>query len=121
MSRNHKAKETVLVITVGCLALYLLVHRRGFLYAALGIGVAGIFSSYLSAKIDWLWMGLSKVLGKVSNTVLLSAVFIFVVTPVGLIRRWGRKDRMRRFDRSSTGNFIDRDHTFTGKDMENPW
>lgn len=120
-STNYKAKETVLVITVGFLVLYMVVHRQGFLYAAVGVGLAGVFSSWLSTRIDWLWTGLSRVLGKVSNTVLLTLVFVLVVTPVGLIRRWRGKDRMRRSDRKATTNFTDRDHVFTGKDMENTW
>jgi hypothetical protein len=111
----------MLVITVGCLVVYHLFHQRFFLYVALGIGLAGLFSPWLSARIDWLWTGLSRVLGKVSNTVLLSAVFILVVTPVALIRRWRGKDRMRGFDRNATSNFVDRNHQFTRKDMENTW
>lgn len=121
MVKNYKAKETMLVITVGCLVLYLLVHQRWLLYVAVAVGLAGVFSSWLSGRIDWFWTGLSRVLGKVSNTVLLSLVFILVVTPVGLVRRWRGKDRMRGFDGKATSNFAERDHVFTGKDMENTW
>ena len=109
------------MIAVGFLLLYLIFHRWGFFYVGLGVQVAGVISSRLSAWIDWLWTGLSKVLGAVSNTVLLSAVFIFVVTPVGLVRRWRGKDRMLKFDRKATSNFMDRDHVFAGKDLDNTW
>lgn len=123
MVRNYKAKETVLVITVGCLVLYLVFRGRVFLYCALVIGLAGVFSSWLSAKIDWLWMKLSRLLGVGSNTVLLSLVFFLVVTPVGLIRRWRKKDRLRGSDpgAGATSHFIDRDHRFEGRDLEKTW
>jgi hypothetical protein len=121
MSKNYKAKETVLVITVGFLLVYVVFRSRAFLYCSLGVGLAGVFSSWLSGKIDWFWNRLSRVLGVVSNTVLLSLVYILVVTPVGLIRRWGGKDRVRRFDPGATSNFTDRDHAFAAKDLENTW
>jgi hypothetical protein len=121
MPKNYKSKETMLVITVGFLLVYVLSRNKGFLYCALGIGLVGVFSSWLSGKIDWFWNRLSRVMGVVSNALLLSLVFFVVVTPVGLIRRWRGKDRMCRFDPGATSNFTDRDHSFGGKDMEKTW
>ena len=121
MTGNEKARETVLVITVGCVVLYLVFKRIGFLYAAVALGLAGLFLPAVSRKIDWLWTGLSQVLGKISNTLLLSIVYLLVVTPVGLVRRWRGKDRMRRFDPKATSNFSDRDHDFAAKDLEKTW
>jgi hypothetical protein len=57
--KNYKSKETVLVITVGCIVLYLVFKNRVFLYCALVIGLAGVLSFYLSEKIDWVWGKLS--------------------------------------------------------------
>ncbi len=112
-----KAKETILVITTGFLAIGLLAHRPLFLYIALAIGVIGILSNWASNKIDWFWTKLSLVLGTISNTLLLSLVFILVLVPVGLLRR----RRMIRFDPGKTSNFIERDHVFTKEDMEHTW
>lgn len=117
MATRYKSKETLLVITTGFLAIGLLSHRPLFLYIALGIGCIGILSTYLSDKIDWGWTKLSLILGMVSNTILLTLVFILVVLPVGLLR----KRRMIRFDPGKTSNFIGRDHTFTKEDMEHTW
>ena len=121
MSKNYKAKETVLGITVGLLVLYVVFRGRGFLYCALGIGLAGVFSYDLSGKIDWLWTRLARVMAAVSNSILLSLVFFLLVTPVALVRRWRKKDVMRRFDPKATSNFSDREHGFTAKDFEKTW
>jgi hypothetical protein len=121
MSRNYKSKETVLVITVGFLLLYFLFKRVIFLNIALIVGLAGIFSFYLSEKIDWLWNKLSAILGTISNGILLTLVFFLVLTPVGLIRRLRRKGGMTYFDREKTSNFSDREHSFAKKDLENTW
>jgi hypothetical protein len=120
-SPNYKAKETVLVITVGFLLLYLVLKSRVFLYCALVIGLTGIFSSYLSQKIDWVWGKLSFVLGEISNRVLLTIIYLLVVTPVALIRRLWKKNSLTHFDRDATSNFSERDHRFTKKDLENTW
>ena len=120
-SNPYKAKETVLVITVGCIVLYLVFKSRVFLYCALVIGLAGVLSLYLSEKIDWVWGKLSFIMGEISNRVLLTIIFLLVVTPVGLIRRLRKKNSLTYFDKGATSNFSSRNHTFNKKDLENTW
>jgi hypothetical protein len=117
MQKNYQSKETVLVITVGFLILHLVFKDRVFLYCALVIGLAGVFSFWLSEKIDWVWRGLSRLMGLVSNAVLLTVVFFLVVTPVGLIRRIGKKG----FDPGAKSNFSDSEHVFRKEDFEKVW
>jgi hypothetical protein len=117
MQKNYAAKETVLVITVGLLVLHLVFKGRVFLYCALGIGLVGVFSFYLSEKIHWVWTKLSLLLSAISNRVLLTLIFFLVVTPVGLIRRIGKKG----FDRGAKSNFSAREHVFGAADFEKTW
>ncbi len=117
MGKNYAAKETVLVITVGFLVLHLVFKGRVFLYCALGIGLAGVFSFWLSERIDWVWKKLSLLLSKVSNAVLLTLIFFLVVTPIALIRRIGKKG----FDPGAKSNFSDREHIFGKEDFEKVW
>jgi hypothetical protein len=134
MSKNYQSKETVLVITVGLLVLFVVFKSRVWLYCALGIGLAGVFSFYLSEKIHWVWNKLSLVLAAVSNRVLLGIVFFVVLTPVAMIRRLGKKGGLRRkLDKrpsqrgadgpagEATSNFSRREHVFEKKDLENTW
>ena len=120
-SKNYQAKETVLVITVGFLVLYFVFKKVVFLDAALIVGLIGVFSFYLSEKIDLVWGWLSRVMGTVSNTVLLTVVFFLVLTPMALIRRLRGKDGLRRFDATATSNFSRREQVFEKKDLENTW
>ncbi len=121
MSVQYKSKETVLVITVGFLALYMIFKVRVFLSLALIIGLAGILSSWLSEKIHFFWTRLSLLLGTVSNGILLTLVFFLVLTPVGLFRRLLKKNNMTRIARGQQSNFTDRDHSFTKQDLEKTW
>jgi len=69
------------------------------------------------------WYSLSNVLGFVVSRILLTIVYTIMVIPVGLLRRLMGKDSMylKKFkkDRSSTFKF--RDHTFSSKDITNPY
>jgi len=121
MSAQNKSKETVLVITVGFLILYMIFKVKVFLSLALIIGVAGVLSSWLSEKIHFFWHKLSLLLGKVSNGILLTLVFFLVLTPVGLFRRLFKKNDMTRIDRGQQSNFTEREHSFTKQDLENTW
>jgi len=118
---NNKSKETVLVITVGFLVLYLVFKHHIFLTLSLIIGLAGILSSWLSVKIDLVWSKLSLLLGWICNTLLLTLIFFLVLTPVGLFRRLLGKGGMLRVLEEQRSNFTDREHTFTEQDMENVW
>ena len=121
MSRNYKAKETVLVLTVGLIVLFLVFKSRVFVYCALVIGLLGVLSTWVSGKIDWVWGRLAHVLGWVSNTVLLTVIYFFVITPVAVIRRMRKRDGLTRFDAGAKSNFVERGHTFEKKDLENTW
>lgn len=121
MTGNYKSKESVLVITVGFLLLYTVFKRKIFLDIALVIGLAGVLSTYLSERIDWAWNKLSLILSSISNTVLLTIIFLLVLTPIGLLRRALKKGSMTFFDTKKKSNFSDRPYSFTKKDLDNTW
>jgi hypothetical protein len=121
MSRTHKAKESGLVITVWLFVLFLVFKARVLVYCALFVGLAGVLSAWLSEKIDWAWGKLDWLLGEISNRVLLTVIYFLVITPVALVRRMRKRDRLTRFEGGATSNFVVREHTFQKKDLENTW
>ncbi|HTJ14917.1 MAG TPA: SxtJ family membrane protein [Dinghuibacter sp.] len=110
---KNNSKETVLVITVGFVAISLLTHKNAYAYIALAVGLAGALSKRISEWIDYGWTKLSHALGFVSNSVLLTIVYLTILTPVALIRK-----KKFRFDKSKTSNLENRDHLFTKEDFE---
>ncbi len=51
------------------------------------------------APLNWLWMGLGVLLGRIVNPIVMGVVFFLVVTPIALIRRlMGRESLLLRFD-----------------------
>jgi hypothetical protein len=121
MKASIKPIETMLVLAMACLAAYVLWHAKAALWLSFGFGLVGILSPGMSRHIARLWMGLTRMLGRVSNAVLLSVVYWLVVVPVAVFRRMRRKDKLTHFDPAAESNFVSRDHLFTKDDLEKTW
>ena len=121
MKTGYKTIETMLVLATACLAVFVLWHAKAALYLSLGFGLVGILSPWMSRQIAWGWMGLTRVLSRISNAVLLSVVYWLVLAPVAVFRRMRKKDKLTHFDRAAGSNFVSRDHAFTRKDLEKMW
>jgi hypothetical protein len=121
MKRNEKPVQTMLVLSLACLLANVLFHWKVALWLTFLFGGIGIFSGYLSNRIAWVWMRLAGLLGRISNGLLLSVVFLFVLVPMAVVRRVRKKDRLTWFDPRASGNFISRDHLFTKEDLEKMW
>jgi len=57
------------------------------------------------------------------SKVILTVVFIFILIPVGFVRKISGKDNLKlnQFKKSDKSVFITRDHTFTSEDIINPY
>jgi hypothetical protein len=121
MNRSEKPIETMLVLAMGCLLVNVAFHWKAALWLSFAFGGIGIFSGYLSARIAWVWMRLARMLGWISNRLLLSVVYLLVLLPVALFRRMGKKDRLTYFDKTATSNFTERNHLFQREDLEKTW
>ncbi|HLX67286.1 MAG TPA: hypothetical protein VKR41_09835 [Puia sp.] len=121
MKTDNKPIETMLVLAMACLAAYVLWHGKVLLWLSFGFGLAGILSPWMSRQIAQLWMGLTRVLGRISNAVLLSVVYWLVVVPVAVFRRMRNRDKLTYFDRAAASNFTRRDYTIEKEDLEKMW
>jgi hypothetical protein len=121
MKTDTKPIGTMLVLAMGCLLAFVAWHAKLALWLSFVFGGVGIFSGYLSRQIARVWMGLARLLGRISNALLLSVVYWFVVVPVALIRRLRKKDKLTHFDRAATSNFVERNHFFQKEDLEKTW
>jgi hypothetical protein len=97
-----QARRTTLVVA-GVLALaggWQLYHGRATAAGALGVTVALLLvcSAVPSAAVRlhiW-WMTLAGALGYVNSRIILSALFVLIMTPVGLIVRMAGHDPLER-------------------------
>jgi hypothetical protein len=106
---------------VGFLVLYLLWESRAWLYASLVTGLCGSFSPFLSRKIEWLWMKLADVLGYIVPNILMTVIYIFLLTPLAWLSRLFSKKDPLQLQRPAEGNFTVVDKKFDKGSLEKPW
>ena len=117
---KEKSTEAMLTIAMGFLLLFFIFGWHWTLIVSFVVGLIGIFSTWLSMKITWLWFGLAKILGKVVNTILLTVVFCLFLTPIALLFRIFNKDPLL-IKKGYDSYFITRDITFDKVSFEKPW
>jgi hypothetical protein len=118
MMKKDNPKDAIIAITGGLLFFYLIYKLNILLIIAICLIAIGLTSTYLSAKISWLWMGFAKILGYVNSRILLGAVFFLILTPLAMIRRLFS----RRVNTSGNSTaFIERNHEFAAGDFEKPF
>ena len=120
--KREKHLETILSIILGLAVIYWGTKNRYLLPAIVIIAAIGLFSSYLTEKIHWLWTKLSHVMGMVMSKILLSVIFFVFLFPIAVLSRlFSKKDSMQLKKASCPSYYVARDHGYTAEDLENPW
>jgi len=113
--------KTILTISIGFLVVYFISSWHWALVVSLVVGLVGIFSDYLSQKIEWAWLQLTKILSLIVPNILLSAVFYLILFPVAILSRlFGKKDPLQIKQKNST-YYIGSSKTYKKEDFIYPW
>jgi CHASE2 domain-containing sensor protein len=121
MEERGKHIETLLVIVLGMTGAYFLSRREEFLYAGAGIGVTGLAIPAAARFLHAGWMGLASVLGFIHSHIILGLVFFLILTPLAWLRRLSADDPLQRRKGLRKSHFVEREHLYEARDMENPW
>mgnify|MGYP000226704233 CR=1 FL=1 len=111
--------KSILVITIGFLALYYIFDWKVFEYIGFGVGVLSLLSKHAASAILWVWHKIAHVLGWINTRIILSVVYIVFLVPLAFLSRLVSKSNIRKIKGNSA--FHDRNHAYTAKDMENSW
>ena len=113
--------KTILTISMGFLIVYLFTKWNWAITVSLVVGLIGIFSSYLSEKVNFLWMKLAFVLSLIVPNIILGAIFYFFLFPIALISKLFRKKDPLILKNRLSSTFIVRDKLFNKADFEHVW
>ncbi len=122
MSESEKAKAQLVIVT-GLVVLYFIFSSKYpyFLIAAAAIGVVSIAIPVAGDLIVKGWYKIAEILGAINGRILLSLVFFVVLVPVALLAKMGKKNPLALKRESKKSVFVDRNHKYTAKDLEQVW
>ena len=120
---KDQSRDTGMAMVLLLLILHVSLKREGFLFGAITLHVLNMTVPWAYRPIAIIWLGLSHLIGTFVSKVLLSIVFFAIVTPIGILRGLVGKDslKLRSFKASDESAMLDRNHTFTGGDIERPY
>ena len=118
--KTDTSKSTILIISMGFLALYLLFSWQWAVIVSLIVGVVGIISPFLSRKIEWCWMELSKLMSYIIPNILLSIVFFLFLFPISFLSKLFSRDPLMLSKKHKT-YFIDINKGMDKQSFEKIW
>jgi hypothetical protein len=120
---KDQSRDTGMAMVLLLLIVFASKKREGYLIAAMVLHVVNMIFPQVYRPVAVLWLGFSDLLGAVVSKILLSIVFFLIVVPIGILRRLGGKDslKLRAFKASKDSSMVERNHTFTGGDLERPY
>jgi hypothetical protein len=113
--------KTVLIISMGFLLIFLLTHWQWAVLTSFIIGLIGVFSTYLSEKVDFLWMKLTYVLSLIVPNILLGAVFYLVLFPISFFSKLFRKKDPLVLTNRLKSTYTSTHKSFDKESFEKPW
>jgi hypothetical protein len=115
-----RIKETLLVITLGFIALYMKFEKLWLLYIAFGVGFGGLVSGRLAGLIHKGWYKLGDVLGFIMSRIVLGTLYYVILVPTGALAKLFRKDFMYLRKRNDS-YYHERNHLYRPEDLTDPW
>lgn len=81
----------------------------------------GILSFFIESAIVWVWEKFALALGWINTRIILSLVFFIFLTPFAVLSRLFSKNSSLKLKNKKNTTFVERNHTYTKKDLENIW
>ncbi len=120
---KQQAVDSGMAFTLICLILGLALDIRQLLVLAVPMLLVNMTVPMLYKPAAKIWLGLSTLLGTIVSKVILSVLFIALVTPVGVCRKLLGADplQLKQWKKGSESAFTDRNHIFSSDDVTMPY
>ena len=121
--KNLKSEpiKTCLTIAVGFIVVFLATKGQWAIYVSLIVGAIGLFSDYLSQKIDFVWMKLTWVLSLIVPNILLGAIFYLFLFPISMLSKLFGKSDPLLLKNNNNSTFTTEHKEFGKASFEKPW
>ena len=120
---SAQAKDTGMAMVLVLLLFWAFRRSDGYVLAAIVVHLVNMVVPKVFAPVAVVWFGLSHLLGTIASRVILTVIFFAVVTPIGLWRRMIGADslRLKAFKAGKGSVMKERNHTFIGQDLKQPY
>lgn len=120
---KDQCKDTGMAMVLIFLIVAVAFKKDIYIYGAIGLHVINMITPQVYRPVAVVWLGLAHILGTIASTVILSVVFMVVVTPIGLLRRMLGKDslNLKDFKTGRKSVMHERNHTFAAEDITKPY
>ena len=120
---NKECADTSMAMTLISLLVILFTKSLTLLPLPIGLLLLGMVWPRAYSLLARLWLGISLLLGSIMSRVVLSIIFIVVVTPIALVMRMFGHDPMRRkaWKKGTESTFVSRGDIIEAKDLEHPF
>jgi hypothetical protein len=119
--QNQDRYKTMLVIVTGLLVVALIFNISWLITVAMVVGLVTAFIPIAAKGVEWFWFKLAFVLGWVNSRILLSIIYFAFLLPIAWLSRLFTKDPLALRKRKTSTLFVERNHLYTKKDLENIW
>ena len=127
---REKALETILVVNTSLNFINLIISFESyrniktsdlFYLIPLFLCILSLFSSKIAILFSKGWYKLSEILGSIVSRIILTIVFYTFLFPLSLFYKVFNNDRITINKPNKASYFVDRNHLFSKKSIENPW
>lgn len=113
--------RTILTVSAGFLLLHIISGAGWALWISLCVAVLGLASPFIARKIDYVWMKLAEILGKIVPSVLLTVVYIFILIPLAFVSRLFKGKTLIDLKNDKRSTFVDSNREFSKSSFEKLW
>ena len=120
---RDQSKDTGMALVLICLVVSYFKNTPGLVVSAIVLLLINMTIPSLYKPLAKVWFGISNILGTITSKIILTAIFLALVTPVGFIRRISGVDslQLKRFKKDEFSVFAVRDHVFLPEDIDRPY
>ena len=120
---NKECADTSMAMTLISLLVILYTKSLTLLPLPIGLLLLGMVWPRAYSLLARLWLGISLLLGSIMSRVVLSIIFMAIVTPIALVMRLFGHDPMRRkaWKKGTESTFVSRGDLVEAKDLEHPF
>ncbi len=120
---RDQAKDTGMAMVLICLILGFFYDEAKIYIIAIVLLLVNMTVPVFYRPVAKIWFGLSNILGTIMTFVLLTLLFFFLVTPIGLFRKLLGSDSLKLtlWKKDNSSVFESRDHEFNSSEIETPY